>query len=251
MRQVVRRRCFAEGLDDAGRFVLQKFETRTFRAAQTRDADASARDAAQQLLFAAVVETVSNHGETKFVAIECDAAFHIRHDDCRVIDPAKKGTPAMPARFAFVSRERNQLEEMAVRVAEVERADLSGIEIPIGQGLHAGGNDLRVVTLKLRISGIDIGNDDGDVLKRLVVRRKIARNGTALRLGMAKDQCFFAELQLCAGGVRIDCFELQHVGVEGEGTREIGDIHLDRFHLGRRVHRERQQECQRADDPSG
>src|SRR5262245_46743231 len=62
------------------------------------------------------------------------------------------------------------LEEMAIRVAEIERADTARVRVPVGQPLRSRRCVLDVKPSQARIRLAHVPDDDGRVLKAHIVR---------------------------------------------------------------------------------
>src|SRR5271165_3182375 len=84
----------------------------------------------------------------------------------------------MPLGIALVRRKFEYLHRMAIRVFEVKGFDASGVLVPVGKSLWAGGGVLHVVLPKDGIRTVHVTNDDGDVLKPQIVAARIHRDGS-------------------------------------------------------------------------
>ena len=86
---------FRKGAPARGRDILEELDARSFVGAQSGDAQASAEDLVQMLLFDAVVLAFAGNAQTEEVAIEREALFSVGNHDGRVINAEEEGS--MPA----------------------------------------------------------------------------------------------------------------------------------------------------------
>src|SRR5689334_22288753 len=76
----------------------------------------------------------------------------------------------MPFGASLVWRERQNLQEVAVRIAKIKRLDPAGILVPVGQTLWAGRGVLDLVRSQMLIGALHITGDDRVVLEPAIVR---------------------------------------------------------------------------------
>jgi len=88
--------------------------------------------------------------------------------------PRKMPLPA-PARVALVGRELQDLERVAVGIAEVERLDPARLGIPVRQPLRPGGDLLDLVATEPEVGLLQVAGDDRDVLEPDVVAPGVGR----------------------------------------------------------------------------
>src|SRR4029453_2640272 len=87
----------------------------------------------------------------------------------------------MPFGRSLAIRKADDLEEVSVRVAEIERADSSGIRVPVRKPLRSRRCVLDLVHPKALVGFRNVAHHDRDVLEHSVVRTKVVRDGSALR----------------------------------------------------------------------
>src|SRR5271166_6176708 len=75
----------------------------------------------------------------------------------------------MPFRAAFILWKGEHFEEMAVRVAKVERLDSGGVFIPVRKPLRSGRSVLNLVLSKPRICSVHVAGDNGDMLEPAII----------------------------------------------------------------------------------
>ena len=89
------------------------------------------------------------------------------------------GRSPMPVRIALARREPEDLEEVAVRVLEVEGADAAGVRVPVRQPLRRGRGVLDPVLAEPRIGPVHVAHDDRHVLEPAVVAARVGRHRAA------------------------------------------------------------------------
>src|SRR4051794_3429832 len=92
------------------------------------------------LLLDVVVLALAGDAHPEGVPVEPERLAGVRDDDGGVVDAQEQrrwGAVLMPAVLSLPARERDDLEEMTVRIAEVERVDAAGVRVPIGQTLRS------------------------------------------------------------------------------------------------------------------
>src|SRR4051794_16589279 len=87
----------------------------------------------------------------------------------------------MPLLASFVRREREHLERVPVRVAEIECLDTAGVLVPVGKALRTGRRVLYFVLAKPSVCAVHIADNQRHVLEPAVVAAGIGRHGSALR----------------------------------------------------------------------
>src|SRR2546423_521842 len=111
----------------ACRRILGDGERGALRGAQRRDPGPGSRHLVQAFLLGLVALAPAGDLETERVAVELQALLGVAHDDRRVIDPEEDAIARpLPAGFALPGGELENLERVAVRVLEGERADATG-----------------------------------------------------------------------------------------------------------------------------
>jgi hypothetical protein len=173
----------------------------------------------------------------------------------------------LPARIALTRWEVQHLEVVAVRIAEIERRNATGVLVPRGQRLRAGRRVSDAVRAQGSICTVHVAHDDRDVLKPAVVAARVRRNRTPLRgEELTKLEGLRAERETdyahaCAEHaidvlvVRALLFpfrgarEAKHVDVEADGAVEIADRHADGVDddLRSRLEREERQQYRQRD----
>src|SRR5216110_3175719 len=97
-------------------------------------------------LLRAVVFTFPGDAHSENIAIKLEARFGVRYRDRRVIDTKEESAARfVPLRRSLVLGEFQNLDEMLVRILEIERLDARGVLIPVGQSLWSGRSEERRV----------------------------------------------------------------------------------------------------------
>src|SRR5206468_4706304 len=150
--------------------VLQEFHARTGLSPKRRDAKACAKDVVQALLLRPVVLALACHSEAERVPVAAEALRRVADDDRRVVDAEEEAIARLvPLQIPLAPREPQDLERVAVRILEVERADPARIRVPVWQALRRWRSVLDAMLVKRRICAIHVAHDDRDVLKPPVV----------------------------------------------------------------------------------
>src|SRR5262249_42194192 len=120
------------------------------------------------------------HSES--VPVELQTCFCLRNDESRVIYSQKQlAARNAPLWISLVWRKPQHFERMAVRIAEIERANSAGVLVPCRQELRAGRRMLHLVLAQPLVGAIHISHDDGDVLEPSVVAASIDWRGPSSR----------------------------------------------------------------------
>src|SRR2546426_5404411 len=86
------------------------------------------------------------------IPVEGEAALGVGDDDRRVIDAEKQAAPRpAPLRIALARRELEDLQEVTVRISEIEGADAGRVRVPVGQALGRRRGMLDLVLAQRRI----------------------------------------------------------------------------------------------------
>ncbi len=234
-----------------GRKILQELDARPAGRAQPGDAQPGAEHPVQVLLLRPEVLAGPRHLEPQEIAVEGEARRRVGDRDGRVID-AEEEPPlrALPARVALAGGKLDQLEEVAVRIPEVEGLDPSGGGIPVRQALGARGGVFDAVLAQPGVGPLHVRDRDGDVLEPEVVGPRIRRKGEPPgRQVLGELQELFAEPEphhphaqaedpreplvvhsrhLAVG----DALESQHLAEEGGGAVGVRDGEAHRRHRG-------------------
>jgi hypothetical protein len=117
----------------ARREVLEQLDARARRGPKRGDAQPRSKHVVQVLLFRVVVLALARDPHAEHVAIEPERPIRVGDDDGGVVDAEKQAIGAVPLLEALACREVQDFEKVAVRVAEVERADAARIRVPGGQ----------------------------------------------------------------------------------------------------------------------
>ena len=109
-----------------------------------------------------------------------------------MIDAEKRGCRGLvPPGESLAGRERDDLEKVAIRIAEVEGTDPTGVRVPVRKALRSGGRVLDAVILQHGVCLVDVAHDNGDVLERAIVCPDIRWNRPALRRQKLRQLNFF------------------------------------------------------------
>jgi hypothetical protein len=167
-----------------------------------------------------------------------------------VVDAEEERVLGLPARLALAGGELQHLEEVAVGIAEVERLDAGGPDVPCRQTLRARGRMSHAVLPESRVGVFHVRGDDGDVLKPAVVaagihgigpptRRQVLRELDALAAqSQSGDACAgpeqavqqFEPTSRELGGRAGFDLEAEYVDEEAGRSHQIGDGRSDRGH---------------------
>jgi hypothetical protein len=158
----------------AGSEVLEELDAGPVVGPQTRDPQVRAAHRVQPLLLRPGVLAGADDPQAESVAVEREALRRVADCDRRVIDAQEQPIRRLlPAPIALAGREPDELERMAVGVAEVERADAAGVRVPVGEALglrrHVGD---ALVTEPL-VRAVHVANDDRHVLEPAVVAARV------------------------------------------------------------------------------
>ena len=105
----------------------------------TGDPQPRAEHVVEMLLLVSVVLALSGDLEAQGVPIELQAGLCIADDDGGMVDPQEQSVHrAMPFRTALPLRKLENLQNMTIRVFEIERLDSGGGGDVRGQRLRAG-----------------------------------------------------------------------------------------------------------------
>jgi len=118
------------------RQILEELNSRPGGGPQRRDAQPCAEHIVQPFLLWPIVLAATHHSKAERVSIARQAPLGVRHHDRGVINAEKQpvGRP-VPTRIALVRGEPEDLEEVAIGISEVERADPAGVRVPVRQPL--------------------------------------------------------------------------------------------------------------------
>ena len=92
-------------------------------------------------------------------------------------------------------REIEDLQGMAVGVAEIEGADTAGVRVPVGQPLRFRRGVLYLVLAQPLIGAVHVADDDGDVLEPAVVAARVRREGRPWAQILGQLDEFVSQLQ--------------------------------------------------------
>src|SRR6266851_207137 len=106
--------------------------------AQRGDPHMRRGDSREEFLLDAPVFAGSGDEEAETVAIKGEARVCIVGRDPTVVDAEKEPSLFLPAQRALARRKLDQLERVAIRIAEIDRADAAGVWVPGGKGLRPG-----------------------------------------------------------------------------------------------------------------
>src|ERR1700739_614178 len=172
-------RCCTSG---SGGEVLEQLDSRTLRGAQRSDAQMGAKNAVESLLLDAEVLARPGDPQAKHVAVEAQARVGVAYDDRRMVDAEKQpATFCVPLCRALVGRKGQQLEVVAIWVAEVERLDAARIGIRVRQTLRCRGGMLPPEAPQARVRRPHVAHDDRNVLEGAIVAVQVGWNPPAAR----------------------------------------------------------------------
>src|SRR5213593_1908612 len=96
-----------------------------------------AADGVQACLLGPGVLAAAGDAEAEVVAIEGDALLGVSDRDRGVVDAEEEPIGRLlPARIALAGREPDELQRMAVGIAEVEGANAARVPVPVGEALR-------------------------------------------------------------------------------------------------------------------
>src|SRR5688572_18065441 len=134
------------------REVFEKFDAGSRRGAQCGDPQTRPEYVVQTFLLGTVVLTLAGNLKAKHIAIEPQAGLCVGNNDRGVIYSQKEpALGALPLRIPLAGGEREDLEGMAVRIAEIKGFDAGGIPVPFGQTLRTGGRMLHLRSEERRV----------------------------------------------------------------------------------------------------
>src|SRR5262245_16522591 len=150
--------------------IFEELDTGTRGSPERRDAQTCAKDVVQALLLGPVILTLTSHAKAERVPITAKALSGVADDNCRVIDTKEKPVArSVPSLISLAYGKPQDLERMAVRVLEVERADPARIQVPIREALRRRRGVLDAMLSEPRVGTIHVAHDDRDVLKPTIV----------------------------------------------------------------------------------
>src|SRR4029078_3632051 len=82
---------------------------------------------------------------------------------------------------SLITRKVDDFQKVAIRVAEIERADSSRILVPVRKALWPGRCVLDLMFPEAFVRPRDVAHNDGDVLEHPIVRTKIVGHRPPLR----------------------------------------------------------------------
>jgi hypothetical protein len=171
------------------RQIVEQLDPGSGLGAQAGDTHMRVRNGGEPFLLGAGAGDV----QTQAAAIKGRARLGVLRDDGTVVDAEVKLVLLLPARLAFAGWELDQLERVAVGIAERNRSDAARVRVRGGQCLRPGGNRRRTLPPHDRISPVDVRDDDREVLKPAAVAARMVRDRAGGTLHELDD--FFAELQ--------------------------------------------------------
>src|SRR5262245_28788747 len=115
------RRC---GAPIARRQVFEQFYPWPGGRSERGDAEPRSEDVVQVLLFNIEVLALAGHLQAQYVAIKGQCLIGVVDDDRRVIDAQEHAIATLlPLPLTLPRRKRDQLQEVPIGIAEIERAD--------------------------------------------------------------------------------------------------------------------------------
>jgi hypothetical protein len=113
--------------------VLEELDPRPLGRAQSGDAQVRTEHIVEMLLLGAEILAGAGDAQSEQIVVEALAGVGVRHDDGGVVDAEEQtSVVCMPSGSAFARRKGEQLQIVAVRVAEIESFDACGVWIPVG-----------------------------------------------------------------------------------------------------------------------
>src|SRR5262249_30200168 len=120
----------------ARRQILEELDSRSGGGSERGDVQPRTEHIVQPFLLRAVVLAAAHDTKTERITIAGETPIGVRYHDRRVIDAEKEpARRTVPAPIALVRRKPEDLEEVAVRVPEVERADPRSVHVPVREPL--------------------------------------------------------------------------------------------------------------------
>ena len=206
--------------------------------------DFAAGKPVEPILLRALIERASAEVKSEQTRVEGYASFHIHNRDGGVVvaENSLPGHP-LPDRRADAVREGDQLQRVALGIAEFEGGDAAGAG---GQEhRHTACDDARWVAIQSRRGHCDITADESEMLKPLIIRGALTRIRLPRRVDCRELDCLLVDRDIGGAhpGARLQAeqavpgrivqrllgtdHESERVAVEGGHPRDVGDGETD------------------------